>query len=47
MSDVVNDALKVALREDLEDMSDWKTRREERTLSYEQLLTQLKNDGTI
>lgn len=47
MSALVNDVLKAALREDLEDMSDWKTRRQERTLTYDQLLTQLKEDGTI
>lgn len=47
MSDLVNDALKAALRMDLEDISNWRARRDERTLSYDQLLTQLKEDGTI
>ena len=47
MSELVNDALKAALREDLEDISDWKTRRKEKTVSYEELLSQLQADGTI
>jgi plasmid stability protein len=47
MSDLVNDALKAALREDLEDISDWKKRRKEKTISYDELLVQLKADGTI
>lgn len=47
MSDLVNDALKAALREDLEDISDWKTRRKEKTISYDKLLAQLQADGTI
>jgi plasmid stability protein len=47
MSDLVNDALKAALREDLEDITDWKERRKEKTLSYDELLEQLKVDGTI
>lgn len=47
MSDLVNDALKAALREDLEDITDWKERRNEKTLSYDELLKKLKEDGTI
>lgn len=47
MSDLVNDALKMVLREDLEDISDWKIRRKEKTVSYDELLSQLKEDGTI
>ncbi|MDQ8188457.1 hypothetical protein [Pelagicoccus sp. SDUM812002] len=47
MSDLVNDALKMVLREDLEDISDWKVRRKEKTVSYDELLSQLKKDGTI
>jgi len=47
MSELVNDALKAALLEDLEDISDWKTRRKEKTVSYDELLSQLKADGTI
>jgi len=47
MSELVNDALKASLREDLEDISDWKRRRKEKTLSYDELLVQLQADGTI
>lgn len=47
MSELVNDALKAALREDLEDISDWKTRKKEKTVSYDELLSQLQADGTI
>lgn len=47
MSDLVNDALKAALREDLEDIADWKSRKKEKTISYDELLKQLKTDGTI
>ncbi|WP_269527167.1 ribbon-helix-helix protein, CopG family [Coraliomargarita parva] len=47
MSDLVNDALKEALREDLEDISDWKARKKEKTISYDELLSQLKEDGTL
>ncbi len=47
MSDLVNEALKVSLREDLEDISDWKKRRNEKTYGYEEFLAQLEADGTI
>jgi len=47
MSDLVNDALKASLREDLEDISDSKKRRKEKTVSYDALLSQLQADGTI
>jgi plasmid stability protein len=47
MSDLVNDALKAALREDLEDISDWKKRKKEKTVSYDELLSQLQADGAI
>lgn len=47
MSELVNDALKAALREDLEDISDWKVRKNEKTVSYDELLSQLQADGTI
>ncbi len=47
MSDLVNDALKAVLREDIEDISAWKDRRNEKTISYDELLSQLKEDGTI
>jgi plasmid stability protein len=47
MSDLVNEALKAALREDLEDISDWKTRKKEKTASYDELLSQKQADGAI
>ena len=47
MSDLVNDALSALLSEDLEDIADWKERRKEKTIGYEEFLQQLKEDGTI
>ena len=47
MSDLVNDALKAVLIDDFEDLSDWKKRRKEKTVGYEEFLAQLKADGTI
>ena len=47
MSELVNDALRVLLAEDLEDVTDWQQRRSERTVSYEEFLKQLAADGTI
>ena len=47
MSDLVNDALRAALREDLEDIADWNERRTEPTVSYDEMLKSLRADGTI
>jgi plasmid stability protein len=47
MSDLVNDALKTVLAEDLEDIQDWKKRRTDKRVSYDDFLAQLKEDGTI
>ncbi len=47
MSDIVNDALRQALREDEEDLSAVRARRGERALSYEDFLARLKADGTL
>ena len=47
MSGLVNDALRGLLAEDLEDISDWQQRREERAVTYEEFLKQLATDGTI
>ena len=47
MSELVNDALKASLSEDLEDIAEWKKRRNEKTYGYEEFLAQLKADGTI
>ncbi len=47
MSDLVNEALRVLLAEDLKDLSDWHERRSERPVGYEEFLKQLEADGTI
>ena len=47
MSDLVNDALKASLTEDLEDIAEWRKRRNEKTCGYEEFLAQLKADGAI
>ena len=47
MSDIVNGALRQALREDQEDLAAVKGRSRERTLSYEDFLAKLKADGTL
>ena len=47
MSDLVNEALRVLLAEDLKDLSDWHERRSERPVGYEEFLKQLETDGTI
>jgi plasmid stability protein len=47
MSEIVNDALRQALREDEEDLAAVRARSREKTLSYEQFLAKLKADGTL
>ena len=47
MSDLVNDALKASLSEDLEDLQEIKKRRKEKTVGFEEFLVQLKSDGVI
>lgn len=47
MSDIVNDAVREALREDEEDLAAFEERAHEPTISYEELLAQLKADGTL
>jgi plasmid stability protein len=47
MSEIVNDALRNALREDEEDLAAFAERAQEQPLSYEQFLSQLKADGTL
>ncbi len=47
MSDIVNEALRQALREDEEDLAAVRSRAKERALSYEEFLTKLKADGTL
>ena len=47
MSDLINEALRVLLAEDLEDLSDWNERRSERPVPYEEFRSRLEADGTI
>jgi len=47
VSKVVNDAVRLALREDQEDLSSFSERAKEATLSYEELLEDLKEHGKI
>ena len=47
MSNLVNDALKASLLEDLEDLHDIKKRRKEKTVGFEEFLGQLRSDGII
>jgi plasmid stability protein len=47
MSDIVNHALRQALREDEEDLAEVRGRAKESTLSYEDFLVKLKADGTL
>ena len=47
VSEVVNEAVRVALNEDQEDLSAFSKRASEPTLSYEELLEDLKLHGKI
>lgn len=47
MSDIVNEAVRAALREDAEDLAAFADRAAEESLSYEEFLAQLKADGTL
>jgi plasmid stability protein len=47
MSEIVNDAIRAALREDEEDLAAFAERGGEKTMSYEEFLAQLKADGTL
>jgi plasmid stability protein len=47
MSEIVNDALRQALREDEADLAAARSRSKERSLSYEDFLAKLKADGTL
>jgi plasmid stability protein len=47
MSDIVNEALRQALREDEEDLAAVRSRAKERPLTYEAFLSKLKADGTL
>lgn len=47
VSEVVNEAVRLALREDQEDLSAFDERANEPTLSYEALLQNLKSHGKL
>jgi Arc/MetJ-type ribon-helix-helix transcriptional regulator len=47
VSEVVNEAVRLALREDAEDLSVFEERAKEPTLSYEALLKDLKSHGKL
>ena len=47
MSEIVNDTLRVSLREDQEDLAAFAERAREEPVSYEAFLAQLKADGTL
>lgn len=47
VSKFVNDAVRIALREDREDADSFRQRKDEETLSYEELLEDLKLHGKI
>ena len=47
MSQLVNDALRVMLSEDLEDIGEWRRRRHEKSVGYGEFLELLRADGTI
>ena len=47
LSEVVNDALRAALREDEEDLASFDERADETPVSYEDFLAQLATDGEL
>lgn len=47
ISELVNDAVQMAIREDEEDLSAFGERAGEPTITYEALLKELKNNGKI
>ena len=47
LSDLVNDAVREALREDQEDLAAFDERSKEGTISYEQLLRDLRAHGKL
>jgi hypothetical protein len=47
MSQLINDAVRVVMAEDLEDISDWNARCNEQSIGNEEFLRQLRADGTI
>ena len=47
VSDMVNDAVRAALAEDVEDLEAFATRRSEKSLSFESFVTGLKRRGRL
>jgi plasmid stability protein len=47
VSDIVNDAVRAALAEDQEDLAVFQQRADEPTISYEELLNDLKAHGKL
>ena len=47
LSELVNDAVRMILREDQEDLAAFKERAGERSITYEQLLADLKAHGKL
>ena len=47
ISDMVNDAVKVALAEDAEDLAAFEQRKSERSISFESLVRDLRKRGRI
>ncbi|MBL8527720.1 MAG: ribbon-helix-helix protein, CopG family [Burkholderiales bacterium] len=47
ISEIVNDAIRAALREDEEDLAAFAERAGDKALTYEQFLVQLRADGTL
>jgi len=47
MSEIVNDAVRQALRDDEADLAAVRSRAKEKALSYEDFLAKLKADGTL
>ena len=47
VSDLVNEAVREALLEDAEDLAAFYERREEKLISYDQMVRELKRDGRI
>ena len=47
VSEVVNEAVRIALREDQEDLSAFEQRAAEPVLSYEELLKNLESNGKL
>jgi len=47
MSQIVNDAIRNALREDQEDLAAFAERAGEKTLNWEDFLAQIRSDGAL